>query len=89
MDYYRENKIANALKITSQLVITFGILGALILGAGDWTLTLCGALGCGLSGLLILGLAEIIFLLEDINRHIKKSCDTVVATLKEPEEKPT
>lgn len=101
--YYTDNKTAKTCKTVGWLIIIFGVLCALILGAVypavtiegkyythaeksyNWALALGGSAACGVSGLLMLGIGEIIFLLEDIKRSIKESGETAVATLKKLE----
>lgn len=86
--YWEENKIAKALRNAGWLIIIAGILGSFILGAGsNWALVLSGSVGSGLSGLLFLGMSEIVLLLEEIKFGVKKSSDAAANILRELEKK--
>lgn len=94
MGIEKENSTGKALRTTGILFIFIGIIGGFILGASfsemqfNWTVFLLSAVGGSVSGILFLGLSEVIGLLADIQTNFRKQQDfmkTLVETEKEKE----
>lgn len=97
MDIEKENSTGKALRTTGILFIFIGIIGGFILGASfstgahyemqfNWTVFLLSAVGGSVSGILFLGLSEVIGLLADIQTNFRKQQD-FMKTLVETEKK--
>ena len=75
-----ENKYAIALSIMGWIIMVGGVIGAGVLGSEyranywsyNWTVFWVAALSSVMSGLLVLGIAEIIKILHDSRKYLRK-----------------